>query len=115
MTKEFIHEYKGYGVHPSQCLVKMFTDDGDTFICFIDMGVGTSVTNASEQLAQEIVNKFDLRPGDCRFFETYKQYNYESFDEIEYSWWPDKDHWEARSPKWKMVLENDLKELFTNE
>ena len=115
MTKEFIHEFKGYGVHPSQCLVKMFTDDGDTFICFIDMGVGTSVTNASEQLAQEIVNKFDLRPDDCRFFETYKQYDYETFDEIEYSWWPDRNHWEARSPKWLPVIEDDLKGLFIDE
>jgi len=115
MTKEFIHDYKGYGVHTSQCLVKMFTDDGDTFICFIDMGVGTSVTNASEQLATEMVNKFILRPEDCRFFETYRQYNYETFDEIEYSWWPDASVWEARSPKWKPVIEDGIKELFINE
>ena len=114
MTKEFIHEFKGYGVHPSQCLVRMFTDDGDTFICFIDMGVGTSVTNASEQLATEMVNKFILRPEDCRFFETYRQYNYETFDEIEYSWWPDSSVWEARDAKWKPVIDNNLIELFTD-
>jgi len=113
MTNEFIHEYKGYGVHPSQCLVKMFTDDGDVFICFIDIGVGTSVTNASEQLASEIINKFDLHPEDCRFFETYRQYNYETFDEIEYSWWPDGTIWFAKHPKWKPVIDDNLITIFT--
>ena len=90
----------------------MFIDDGDTFICFINIGVGTSVTNASEQLATEMVNKFDLRPGDCRFFETYNDSDNDTFDEIEYSWWPDGNKWEARSPKWKPVIEDNIKDLF---
>ena len=115
MTKEFIHEFKGYGVHKSQCLVKMFTDDGDTFICFIDMDVGTSVTNASEQLASEMVNKFDLRPEDCRFFETYKSSDYDTFDEIVYDWWPEGNKWEARSPKWMPVIEDNIIPLFTED
>lgn len=113
MIEEFIHEFRGYNVHPSKCMVRKYTDDGDTLICFIDLGVGTSVTNASEQLAQEIVNKYDLRPEDCRFFETYQQYDYDSFDEIEYDWWPDINHWEARSPKWKPVIDDVLIKLFT--
>lgn len=113
MTEEFIHEYKGYNIHPSKCIVRIYSDDGETYICFIDIGVGTSVTNASEQLAQEIVNKFNLRPEDCRFFETYQQYDYETFDEIEYEWWPDREHWEARAPQWKPVIEDNLKEVFT--
>jgi len=79
------------------------------------MDVGTSVTNASEQLAQEIVNLFSLRPQDCRFFETYSEFDYETFDEIEYDWWPDLYHWEARSPKWKPVIEDDLIPLFTKD
>jgi len=92
----------------------MFTDDGDTFICFINIGEGTSVTNASEQLATEIVNNFLLNPGDCRFFETYQEYNYESFDEIEYTWVEKGSHWEASGPQWRPGDEN-YKPLFTNE
>ena len=116
MTQEFIHDYKGYGAHPSQCLVKIFTDDGETFICFINIS-GTSVTNASEQLAQEIVNKFNLSPKDCRFFETYQEFNYDSFDEIEFSWDLNQILWEAHNPRWKPVNDFDdgLKKLFTEE
>ena len=113
MTQEFIHEYKGYGVHPSECIVRMYTDDGDTFICFVDLDKGTSVTNATEQLAAEIVNKFRLKPEDCRFFETYKQYGYSTLDEIEYKWWPDLAHWVAREPKWHQVIDENLINVFT--
>ena len=112
MTEEFNHEYLGFGRVLSECVVRKFTDDGDTFICFIDIGKGTSVTNASEQLASEMVNKFILRPEDCRFFETYQQYNYETFDEIEYSWWPSGSVWEAREPKWKPVIDDNIIDLF---
>jgi len=112
MTEEFIHDFMGYGRVPSQCIVKIYSDDGETMICFIDIDKGTSVTNSSEQLASEIVNKFHLRPEDCRFFETYEQYDYETFDEVEYDWWPDLAQWVARDPKWKPAEER-LKDLFT--
>jgi hypothetical protein len=114
MIEEFIHEYRGYNIHPSKCQVRIYTDDGETMICFIDLGVGTSVTNCSEQLAQEIVNKHNLRPQDCRFFETYEQYEFDTFDEIEYEWTLDQDHWEAKSPKWKPVSDDKIKNLFTD-
>lgn len=114
MTQEFNHEYLGYGRVPSECIVRKFTDDGDNFICFIDIGKGTSVTNASEQLASEMVNKFILRPEDCRFFETYQQYGYESFDEIKYSWQPNGSVWTASNPDWKPVNDEGIKEVFTN-
>lgn len=113
MTEEFIHEYRGYNVHPSKCQVRMYTDDGETMICFIDLGIGTSVTNSSEQLAQEIVNERHLEPRDCRFFETYSQYNYDSFDEITYGWRFGNGMWKASDPKWMPVKEEDIKELFT--
>jgi hypothetical protein len=67
-------------------MVHMFEDDGDTFVIFEDIDSGTSVTNSSEQLASEIVNEYKLDKDNCRFFETYRQYDYETFDEIEYDW-----------------------------
>ena len=122
MTQEFIHVFKGFGRVSSQCLVRMYEDDGETMICFVDLGDGTSVTNASEQLASEIVNEYNLLPGDCRFFETYQQYNYEAFDEIEYEWKKTTKFidngmrsimvWEAKHPAWKPCDEEQIKELF---
>ena len=107
MTKEIIHYYKGFGRVPSSCVIRIFSDDGEHFICFIDINEGTSVTNASEQLASEIVDKCRLNPGDCRFFETYKQYDYESIDEIEYTW----EGKTAKYPKWK-PSEPEIREMF---
>ena len=109
MTQEFNHKYLGFGRVPSECVVKMFNDDGEAYICFIDIGKGTSVTNASEQLASEIVNQFSLAPDDCQFFEVY-EYN-DSFDEIEYTWTSKGGVWKADGPEWKLG-DNKIKDLF---
>lgn len=113
MTHDFIHEYKGYGHISSRCRVKIFSDDGENLICFEDIGDGTSVTNASEQLASEIVNKMDLDPANCRFFETYGQYDYDSFDEINYQWNMVYGEWEAKHPDW-LPASDEIKNLFIN-
>jgi len=115
MTQEFIHVFKGFGRVPSQCLVRIYSDDGETMICFVDMGVGTSVTNASEQLASEIVNEYHLSPGDCRFFETYSQYDYEYVDEIEYKWIFNEQKCVASDPNWTRCEEPDIIKLFTKK
>jgi hypothetical protein len=112
MTQEFLHVFKGFGRVQSQCLVRMYSDDGETFICFIDLGVGTSVTNASEQIATEIVNEYHLNPSDCRFFETYQQYDYDNFDEIEYKWEYINGKPKAEHPNWKPSDEEHLKQIF---
>jgi len=69
------------------------------------------VTNASEQLASEIVAKFGYEPELCRFFETYNQYEYDTFDEIIYDWEFKNDKWEATHPMW-MPGQEDIKNLF---
>lgn len=118
MNKEFIHPFKGFnGRVPSTCLIKMFDDDGETFICFINLNNGTSVTNASEQLATEIVNEYNLDPDECRFFETYQEYNYETFDEVSYTWKdfttdPKFKRGIAYDAKWRPALE-EIKAIFT--
>lgn len=105
----FQHEYEGFGTHPSKCMIyiKKVTNPrySDTmFVCFEDLGEGTSVTNASEQLATEIVKKMGLDPENTRFFETYDR---QQLDEITYSW---KDL-EASNPKW-FPPEFNLKHVF---
>ena len=118
MTQQFYHEFKGYGIHPSRCLVKIFSDDGEHFICFEDINDGTSVTNASEMLAQSIVSKMKFDPDDCRFFETYSQNIYldsPDLEEIEYTWallkLGELDMWTPKHPKWKPAS-NEIKKLF---
>ncbi len=111
MTEFFIHDYRGYNHFPSKCEVKIISDDGEHLICFTDLGMGTSVTTASEQLATEIVKNHNFNPNDCRFFEAY---DHGTFDEIEYEWGFNfqQGNWVATNPKW---LEGDekLKDVFT--
>jgi hypothetical protein len=96
--QEFQHEFKGFGRVPSTCSVKVISEGYGQAIYFEDLNHGTSVTNASEQLATEIVEALNLSPEDCKFFETY---NREEFDEITYDWEFRRGKWEAKSPNWK--------------
>lgn len=98
MTQEFQHEFKGFGIHPSTCSVKVVSEDMRHVIYFEDLNHGTSVTNASEQLASEIVQLLNLSPEDCRFFETYDGIE---FDEISYDWDLKRGKWSASNPEWK--------------
>lgn len=111
MTQKFRHSFNWLGrLHESICDVLLYSDDGENFICFREIGIGTSVTNASEQIAQEIVEKFNFNPTDCRFFETYDD---ESYDEIEYTWINIRNKWEARQPDWRRAGP-EITELFNS-
>ena len=106
MIKQFTYDYTGRNGVRSQCNVMIFSDDDDHFICFENLGIRVSVTNASEMLATQIVAKYGFEPQDCRFFETYREYDNETFDEIEYTWKQirsqnGKIYWEAKYPKRK--------------
>lgn len=104
--KEFTHSFKPeYHRDYSTCYIRMYEENGKTFILFENLGDGLSVTNASEQLASEIVKDWKLNPVDCRFFETYREYEYETFDEITYTWrdnkaynafWKPAEHFKAK-------------------
>ena len=109
--KSYLHHYKGYGIHPSVCRVYIREVENETWIGFENLGEGTSVTNASEQLATEIVQREDLRPEYCKFFEWYWEEGYKGREVsiIKY-------HWEglnADSPDWRYYCkaeENPFKE-----
>jgi len=94
--KTFIHSYKGNGIIPSRCRVYIKEINDEFWIGFESMDEGTSITNASEQLATEIVKKENLDIDYCRFFEWYPEYE-NDVDEISYTW---KDG-EATNPQWK--------------
>lgn len=75
----FNHEYLGFGIHKSECQVEIWmsipTSLGSScLVLFTDLGKGTSVTNASEQLVSEIYNKYlisNYKKERCVFSETY--------------------------------------------
>ena len=82
--KTYIHEFKKYGP-PSQCRVYILEKEGYTWVGFENMGTGLSVTNASELLASQIVDKENLDPEKCRFFEWYSEYEGD-VDQVFYHW-----------------------------
>ena len=95
--KTFRHEYSGYFNCESACLVHIEdSDPNNVLICFEDLGIGTSVTNMSEELATEIIKLMNLDHNKCSFFEYYGK-DGNKFDTITYTW---KDN-VASGPKWK--------------
>lgn len=99
MRKTFNHNFKGYGTHPSECAVHIIDDNDKKLIVFEDLDKGTSVTNASEQLATEIVSLEGLDFTKCKFFETYVE---GLFDEVTYTW----NNGEAKNPVWQPISES---------
>ena len=95
--KIFNHQYKGFGIHPSEFRVYVEKIDGIYHICFEDLGIGTSVTNASEQLASEMIIDLNVMPDICKFYETYDHPEGRTFDEITYTWMGIM----AKHPEWK--------------
>lgn len=101
----FNHEFKGFGSCKSICKVYVHLVDDLYYICFEDLGIGTSVTNASEQLATEIVQKYNIKPEVCKFYETYNYHGNRTFDEIIYKW----ENSIASNPEW---MPSDRRILF---
>ena len=99
--KTFELEYLGFGTHPSKCNVHIKVVDEIHHICFEDIGIGTSVTNASETIASKIINQLRIFPQKCKFFETYGKHKETTFEEIEYTWKIENGKIIASDPSWK--------------
>ena len=106
--KSFLHHFQAPS--HSDCMVYVFENGDERHIVFEDIDSGMSVTNATEQLAGEIVNEYKLDPDYCWFYETYRQFDYETFEEVEYSWSKKDDFWVALNPIWKIA--DDFKNIF---
>ena len=99
-------------MYSSKCNIHTFQRDDKFIFVFEDLGEGTSVTNASEELASFVVNSMSLKPEECRFFERYPaNIMDDTFDEVTYEWEKIGDKYEASDPDWN---DNDLmrKEFF---
>jgi hypothetical protein len=95
----FIHTFKGFGGCKSQCQVDVIQDNGKTIVVFTDIGVGTSVTNFSEFLATEMINKLSLNPDETLWAERYVHGKEETLDQILYHW----DGFKYRKPEWRRI------------
>lgn len=83
---DFIHPFKGFGVHKSTVQVQVWWVSQYAIVLLTDTGKGTSVTNAAEQIIEEIYAKYlaAFLVQNCFFMETYSKS--EGIDLILPSW-----------------------------
>jgi len=73
-ANEFTHDFKGFGTHKSRCLVQIWRGENCCAVLFTDLNIGTSVTNAAEQIIEEVYSqhlKQHYPRERCLFIETY--------------------------------------------
>jgi hypothetical protein len=86
---EFEHSFLGFGNCQSKCNVKVWKSGDKRLVVLSDMGKGTSVTNAAEQIITELYNsKLKNLPKDNLIFaETYPYVEEDqTFDQIIPEW-----------------------------
>jgi len=112
----FEHEFLGFGIHPSKCIVEIRDSDSQSFITFLDINEGTSVTNASEQLANEV--RHLAKHSKIRYFERYirekgkgKLKDPNTYDEILY----EETNGKLHAPTWKFLTEEAYQETINNK
>lgn len=101
IRESFEHKYLGFGLHESQCMVHLI-DAEKTIIVFEDLSKGTSVTNAIEQLAGEMIALKSIDPDKVKFIEWYPYYDSSAEIEMTYN----KLTREYKNPSWSPCEEN---------
>lgn len=74
---DFIHSFRWMGRgFDSEVKVEIWFQDLKAVVMFTDTGVGTSITNAAEQVIEEVYHKklFGFVKENCLFIETYDKY-----------------------------------------
>lgn len=108
--KQFRHYYKaknfGLENNLSSCMVTVFRKEDQTLVILQDVGHGTSVTNASEQIATEIMNLENLDFEKTAWVECYPYYGGDwDVDAIKYHFNRAAD--ELTAPEWR-PLRNEI-------
>jgi hypothetical protein len=86
MINQFRYFFKSPLGVSSSCNIVVISNHENFLFIFEDIRHGSSVTNSSEELATDMLRKHNLDPNNCRFFETYPENNYNTFEEIDYIW-----------------------------
>ena len=113
----FLHEFKARGIRvPTTIQVDIFyfgQENTHALVILTDLDNGTSVTNASEQIATEVRRKYNLHPDKTLWAEVYlseiqsRNGNLDGwmesnlFDQISYTYSKDDD--EFRNPSWSTI------------
>jgi len=93
----------------SRCQVDIFELPDNILVLLTDLGVGTSVTNASEQIATEVRRLKNLDPHTTIWAECYAEdfgdrpvlTEKYPFDQIFYKYYPETD--EYKHPDWRPI------------
>jgi len=109
----FTHHYKGYWESKSKCYVDIFqleepTEHGhDTIVLLsaLQDNEGTSITNASEIIATDLVLQYGLNIPSTLFIETYPYYDNNDLVAIFYKYDPTQRKF--HSPQWKSLKKFD--------
>lgn len=106
VTRQEVLDFEGFWNYPSKCRVTIWESDSDCVVLFTELpdNPGTSVTNASEMLANIIYPSLPNK--NIRWFENYVNIN--DIDEIIYKGKPG----EFVSPNWSPCL--DFEELISD-
>lgn len=157
---DMVHDYKGYGTHPSQCRVRVFADPHNIgrliklaavasesqdvaaespniseidpasrmIVLITEMGVGTSVTNAAETIASEVLPMLVPYPelrGHVTFIEHWPESKGcdEHFDFLSFATYDAHGPYFARNkwksgystPQWRRTTKREVEELIGGE
>jgi hypothetical protein len=109
--------FRGFGGRPSVCRLQIRWKDDTALAMWTELNdnSGTSVTNASESLAGEVVAEFNLEPSKCLFIEHYppqRGISGPTWSIVSYEWEKGaNDRWRARQAAWEALTERDAKKL----
>lgn len=100
--------YVGYHECESFCKLEITGTTHHALVVMTELkeNVGTSITNRSERIAEEVVHRYGLQPGRCIFVEHYDQNSYNSGTAKDIHWalvtydWAGKT---ASSPEWSYI------------
>lgn len=117
--ESFVHTFNWLGRRfESKCQVDIFKYDGKTLVLLTDLGQGTSVTNASEQIATEVMRLKKLHPIETMWAEVYAEdlqngvpkewAKKHPFDQINYKY--DSVTHQYYSPDWQPIHPKALPE-----
>lgn len=100
--------FRGIGSHQAVCRLRMRWKGDVGLACWTELpnNTGTSVTNAAENLAAQVVSEFELHPEKCLFIEHYPGDKVlgqaERYDIVHLEWYRmDNNIWRAKIPTWE--------------
>lgn len=105
-----LFEFLGLGIHESICDVKIADDGHTVMVTELPDNPGTSITNAAENLANEICKRYGISHKDLVWIEHYPPCDKwdETFDLVKFEYSPSAGF---HSPRWIRISKERAYEL----